>query len=270
MTMKVFLAVTIAAALAGTGEAQLLTPNAAGVTMGHMHLNVKDVAVQKTFWTVLFSATPLKKEGLEGVKVPGMIILFTVKEPTGPSEGAAIDHFGFKVHNTEEKLKQARDMGYTTRPVFKGAEGNPNAYIDGPDGLKVEVQEDSTLTGPPTPNHVHYMVKDNSALRDWYVKTFGAVARNRGILPVTADISTMNLTFSSFKEDTPRAATKGRAIDHVGLEVKDLEAFCKQLEASGVKFDVPYRKIPKLGIAIAFLTDPVGGYIELTEGLNAF
>jgi extradiol dioxygenase family protein len=96
------------------------------------------------------------------------------------------------------------------------------------------------------------------------------VARNRGNLPVTADISTMNLTFSSFKEDTPRAATKGRAIDHVGFEVKDLEAFCKQLEASGVKFDVPYRKIPRLGIAIAFLTDPTGGYIELTEGLGAF
>jgi hypothetical protein len=37
-----------------------------------------------------------------------------------------------------------------------------------------------------------------------------------------------------------------------------------------VKFDVPYRKIPRLGIAIAFLTDPTGGYIELTEGLGAF
>ncbi len=45
--MRFFLAVTIAAALAGTGQAQLLPPNAAGVTMGHMHLNVKDVAVHK-------------------------------------------------------------------------------------------------------------------------------------------------------------------------------------------------------------------------------
>lgn len=266
--MRLFLAVAVAA-LALPGQAQLLPPNAAGVTMGHMHLNVKDVAVQKKFWTELFSATPLKREGLEGVKVPGMIILFTVKEPTGPSEGAAIDHFGFKVHNTEEKLKQARDMGYATRAVFKGAEGNPNAYIDGPDGLKVEVQEDVTLTGPPTPNHVHYYAKDIFALRDWYVKTFGAVPRKRGTLD-TADIAWMNITYSPYREDTPRAGTKGRAIDHIGFEVKDLEAFCKQLETNGVKLDVPYRKIPKLGIAIAFLTDPVGGYIELTEGLGAF
>ena len=265
--MRFLLAVVLA--LAGTGQAQSLPPNAAGVTMGHMHLNVKDAAVQRKFWMDLFSATPLKREGLEGVKVPGMLILFTVKEPAVPSEGSVADHFGFKVHNTEEKLKQARDAGYTTRPVFKGTEGFPNAYIDGPDGLKVEVQEDSTLTGPPTPNHVHFFAKDIFAYRDWYVKTFGAVSRKRGLLD-TADVAWMNLTYSPFKEDAPRAASKGRAIDHVGFEVKKLEAFCKTLEASGVKFDVPYRKIDRLGIAVAFLTDPLGGYIELTEGLDKY
>ena len=53
-------------------------------------------------------------------------------------------------------------------------------------------------------------------------------------------------------------------------EKQKLEIDCKQLEANGVKLDVPYRKIPKLGIAIAFLTDPMGGYIELTEGLGAY
>jgi catechol 2,3-dioxygenase-like lactoylglutathione lyase family enzyme len=264
-----FLAVSVVAALTVTSQAQDRPANAAGVTMGHMHLNVKDVAVQKKFWTELFEATPLKREGLDGVKVPGMIILFTAKEPTGPSEGAVVDHFGFKVHNTEEKLKQARDAGYNTRQVFKGAEGNPNAYIDGPDGLKVEVQEDVTLTGPPTPNHIHYYAKDVFAYRDWWVKTFGAVSRKRGTLD-TADVAWMNLTYSPYKEDTPRAASKGRAIDHVGFEVKNLEAFCKKLEADGVKFDVPYRKIDRLGIAIAFLTDPLGGYIELTEGLYQY
>ena len=57
-------------------------------------------------------------------------------------------------------------------------------------------------------------------------------------------------------------------MDHIGFEVRDLEAFCKKLESMGVKFDVPYRKVPALGIAIAFFTDPWGTYIELTEGLN--
>ena len=49
------------------------------------------------------------------------------------------------------------------------------------------------------------------------------------------------------------------------IEVKDLEGFCKTLEAGGVKLDAPYRKIPQTGFALAYLTDPWGTRIELTE-----
>ena len=57
-------------------------------------------------------------------------------------------------------------------------------------------------------------------------------------------------------------------IDHIGFEVKNLEAFTKQLEAKGIKLTVPYRQVPALGIAIAFVVDPWGTNIELTEGLD--
>ncbi len=30
---------------------------------------------------------------------------------------------------------------------------------------------------------------------------------------------------------------------------------------------LPYRSLPQMGLSIAFLTDPWGVYIELTEGL---
>ena len=64
--------------------------------------------------------------------------------------------------------------------------------------------------------------------------------------------------------------TKGRTLDHIGFEVNNLEAFCKQLEAKGVKFDTPYREIPRVGISLAYLTDPSGVYVELTEGLDQY
>ena len=35
-----------------------------------------------------------------------------------------------------------------------------------------------------------------------------------------------------------------------------------------MKFDVEYRKVPALNTAIAYITDPWGSYIELTEGLS--
>jgi hypothetical protein len=49
--------------------------------------------------------------------------------------------------------------------------------------------------------------------------------------------------------------------------VRNLEAFCRKLEAEGIKFDRPYSKLPS-GFGLAFITDPWGTYIELTEGLR--
>jgi catechol 2,3-dioxygenase-like lactoylglutathione lyase family enzyme len=78
----------------------------------------------------------------------------------------------------------------------------------------------------------------------------------------------MNLTFATGKARDQ--GTKGGVIDHIGFEVRDLEDYCKKLEAHGIRLDMPYTKLPRLGIAIAFLTDPKGVSIELTEGLKAF
>jgi extradiol dioxygenase family protein len=76
----------------------------------------------------------------------------------------------------------------------------------------------------------------------------------------------VNLTFSA--SDQALVGTKGRSLDHIGFEVDGLEAFCRELEGRGVTFDIPYTEIEDLGIAIAFLTDPFGTYVELSEGLD--
>jgi catechol 2,3-dioxygenase-like lactoylglutathione lyase family enzyme len=213
---------------------------------------------------------PLKKEGLNGVKIPGTLILFRQQTPTGSSEGTMMDHFGIKVHNTAEVVKHCRAAGYQIQREFKGSEGFPNAYVIGPDDMKIELQEDAELTGPPIAYHLHFLNRegDQITLRDWYAKTFGAAVKKRGPHD-SADIPGINLTFGITK-NPPAIGTKGRNIDHIGFEVKNLEAFCKNLEANGVKLDVPYRKVPAAGIAIAFLTDPFGTYVELTEGLDKF
>jgi extradiol dioxygenase family protein len=75
----------------------------------------------------------------------------------------------------------------------------------------------------------------------------------------------VNLTFA--KADTANVATKGRALDHIGFEIRDLAQFVARLEAAGVKIEAPIRKAGNGKTSIAFLTDPWGTYIELTEGL---
>ena len=46
--------------LAPLALAQLPAPNAAGVSMGHLHLNVKDLDAAKSFFVDQLGATPLK------------------------------------------------------------------------------------------------------------------------------------------------------------------------------------------------------------------
>jgi predicted enzyme related to lactoylglutathione lyase len=250
--------------------AQLTPPNDAGITMGHVHLNVKDVDVQKKFWTEQFGATPLINERpqLPGVKVPGMLILFYKKDPIHGTEGTSLDHFGFKVHSLPEMEKSLRAAGWEVGKDFKGTEGFQNTYVTGPDNLKIELQEDVNLPVRAAVNHLHYMISDPMPLRTWYIEKLLLSATERGSYK-TANAGAVNLTFGASRTP-PTSGTKGGTIDHIGFEVKNLEAYCKKLEASGLKLDMPYRKIPSLGIAIAFLTDPQGVYIELTEGLDAY
>ena len=69
------------------------------------------------------------------------------------------------------------------------------------------------------------------------------------------------------KAPAAQAPTKGRSLDHIGFEVKDIEALCKKLEAAGVTFDLTLRTLPALGgLKIAYVLDPEGTRIELTEG----
>ena len=62
--------------------------------------------------------------------------------------------------------------------------------------------------------------------------------------------------------------TTGRVLDHIGFEVRNLAEFLKKLEAQGIKPSVTFRRVDALAINIAFIVDPWGTNIELTEGLD--
>jgi catechol 2,3-dioxygenase-like lactoylglutathione lyase family enzyme len=258
-----------ALAIAAPLQAQLAPPNEAGITFGHVHLNVKDVNVHKKLWVEHFGGVLVEKGPLVAIKLPNMLIALRQAEPTGGSEGTVMDHFGFKVQNVAEVVAAWRAAGYQVGREFTGAEGFPNAYLYyAPDNLKFELQEDKTLPVKTSGYHVHFLLADYVKLRDWYVDMFSLVPRKRGNIPTTADAPGMNFSFAT--SQTPTVGTKGRTIDHIGFEVTNLKAFCEKLAARGVKFDVPFRNVPAIGLDIAYITDPSGVYIELTEGYNKY
>ncbi len=229
--------------------------------MGHLHLNVSDPAATRHFWVDAMGARPVHLGTSEGVRFPGAIIMFRPGKSTGPTVGSVINHVGVTVNALQVFSKKLTEAGFKVEPGT-----NPKqAMVNGPDGVRVEMTEDSAATVPLAYHHIHWYTPDPKAIQAWYAANFGAVPGMRGKF-IAADLPGVNLSFS--QSDGTLAPSKGRALDHIGFEVKNLPEFCKQLEAKGIKFDIPYRTVPQLGISIAFLTDPWGTYIELTEGLD--
>lgn len=280
MTTRVS-AVVVAILLAGANPApaQLLAMKDGPVVYGHHHLTVTNVDAHKKFWVEGLGGTAAKLGANDAVKFTNVIVLLRQGTPTGGSKGTSVNHVGFGVPDLRRALARLEAAGF---PNVTQAEGPANvkvengmafvanqntyiAYVMAPDDVKVELVEFKTQTVPVTMHHVHYYTQQVDQMKAWYVQMLGAKGGMRGSFQA-ADLPGVNLTFSPSPEAV--VTTKGRSLDHIGFEVKDLEAFCKKLEAAGVKFDRPYSKVAALGIGIAFFTDPFGTYVELTEGLD--
>jgi catechol 2,3-dioxygenase-like lactoylglutathione lyase family enzyme len=238
--------------------AQLPGPNAAGVSAGHTHMMVRDPAAHKKIWVEALGAQVVSGP-LELLKLPGIFLLLGQAQPSEGSEGSSVDHFAFR----------AKDLAATkARLVAAGVtiarENEREIVAMFPDKIKVEFYAAPALAVPLEHYHVHFFTNDPDGLRAWYVKHFGATTTTQGTATVTG---VPGVEFSFRKTDMPQAATKGRSLDHIGFEVKNLEAFCKKLEAEGVIFDGAFRDVPRIGLKIAFVLDPAGTRIELTEGL---
>ncbi len=248
--------------------AQLAVPNEAGLTYGHVHLNVTDMDLHKQLWVEHFGGVVVEKGPLTAVRLPNFLVALSDREPTGGSQGSVLDHFGFKVRNMAKFLAKWRAAGYSVDSEFTGAEGQSNAYVTMPDDVRVELQEDQGLSVEVSGYHIHFFTPEFEKLLDWYLDVFGLEKRSRGRIETTANVPGMNMSFGDARGE--HAPTMGRSIDHIGFELEDLEAFCEQLKEKGIEFDVDYRQIDSIELKVAFITDPAGTYIELTEGYDGY
>jgi len=267
--MKFLIFLSVASFWGAPALAQLVEPNQVGVRMGHIHLAVQDVDTHKDFWVSAMGGTLVNNGRLELIEFPGVFIMLREAEAPSPA-GSIVNHFGFIVKDMPAALARWRAADIEIDPTE-----NPNeVYLLAPGGIRVEVYGEPALPTPVSMNHIHFYPLDIPAIKAWYVMAFGA---NPGRRPCVACISNprmieagdlpgVNLSFS--QGTTPPLPTKGRALDHIGFEVEDIEAFVSSLEAKGISIEAPIRAVSGTNLKIAFLTDPWGTYIELTEGLS--
>jgi predicted enzyme related to lactoylglutathione lyase len=274
-------AVTVVALLLPPpAAAQLTAAKGAPVAYGHHHVATSNVEATKKFFVDGLGGTAIKigTNNLEVIRFPNVLIFMRAQAPTGGSKGTSVDHIGFGVADMRRAVDRIRAAGFrmvtraevpATREVqddiAPGTGGGAAiAYAMGPDDLKVELVEVRQQTAPIALHHVHFFGPQNREMQAWYAKMFGATPRQAPNFPA-ADLPGVALNFSP--SPTPVVGTAGRALDHIGFEVKDLPSLMKRLKDAGVTVNAEPRAVPALGTTIAFITDPWGTYIELTEGL---
>ena len=286
MRLSTLFLTAVAAFGAATSTASGQTIVAAGpVVYGHHHFNTTDMAAQKRFFVETLGGTlaTIGTNSLEVITFPNVFLFFRpMQAPTGGMIGSTVNHVGFSVPDLKPVVAKLKANGFkmittdsvaaTVKVTDDIAAASPTtniAFVLGPEDIKVELVEVKTQQAPIQLHHVHFFGQQQTEMQAWYAKTFGAAAQpaNPNQVFVTAQLPGVTLSFSP--SQTPTAATTGRALDHIGFEVKNLEAFTKKLEADGIPLTVSYRTIPALNIAIAFIQDPWGTNIELTEGLTA-
>lgn len=247
--------------LHNTAHAQLPTPNAEGVTTGHTHLVVPDVFRHREIWKYL-GAVPKSSGRLQLLGFPGMYILLREGAPTLPSSMTSANHIGFSVRDYAT-YKSKLDAVGATYVIADAANGQ--ILADLPDGVRIEIAVDAEQAEPIRFHHTHLSAIDVEPLHTWYVDVFGAEAGERRGLP-SAIIPGGRVDFLPASGATPQAS-QGSAIDHIGFEVADMNAFAAKMERLGIAFNRAPERRDDINLTIAFITDPVGTYIEITEGL---
>jgi catechol 2,3-dioxygenase-like lactoylglutathione lyase family enzyme len=252
--------------MGATGFGQLASPNAAGVSAGHVHLYVTDVAAQKKFWAVLGGVT-VANQKLEMIQIPGVFILVRKGEIKGGTVGSIVNHLGFAWKELPAAKAKWKAEGYQ---IEEGQDPN-HGYILGPDGIRLEFYGDSSLNVPMKLDHIHLYPQDVPAMQAWYTKILGGSPCKRAVGGSREQVDCVDVPgaiLAMTKSDTKLDPTSGRVIDHIGFEVKDLPEFLKRAEAQGATITQPITASNfSSKMRVAFITDPWGTKMEVTEGL---
>jgi catechol 2,3-dioxygenase-like lactoylglutathione lyase family enzyme len=260
-----------------------LTNTAAPVIVGHYHLNVTSVADHRRFWVDTLGGKAVKIGEVDAIEFPDVFLLLDERAPTGPTRGTTFDHIGFAVPDVPALTTKVVAAGYaltvgrepapgeTASPPTAGNYGR-FSYLVGPDGVKVELVTNAEAGAPPIEHHhVHFVNREFVAMQQWYMKTFNATLRDgQTDFFIGADLPGVGymLNFFSWLPAKEVVGTAGRAVDHIGFEVRDLDAFAAELGRKGIALTAPLRRDARLGVTVATLVDPWGTVVELTEGLR--
>ena len=173
----------------------------------------------------------------------GTEVTFVTQPTMGSTQGTGINHIGFSFADVTAKMDELEAVGVRGSGVrlqrFSGGAtlreapgGYLHGYIFDPWGTRIELLQDQDTLGF---HHVHLSAVDPQETLGWYEEMLGGE-------PATHAGSDEGLRFGDawlFATEHPEgvpATTEGRAVDHIGFVVEDIDAATAELMTAGVEF----------------------------------
>jgi hypothetical protein len=108
------------------------------------------------------------------VLFPGVMMILDAARgsppPDGPSRGS--NHVGFIVNNVQQQRAKWKAAGVPVEPANNGR--LDQAYVNAPDGLRIEILENKIQSAPIRSEHVHFFLPEAAIAQSqaWVRKNF--------------------------------------------------------------------------------------------------
>ena len=271
--------------LAGAPAAFAQLSTEGPVVYGHHHIYTSSIEAQKKFWVDTLGGVDAGNLGpapVAVVRIPNVHVLLSERVPSGGTIGTSVNHLGFQTPDVRALVGRVREAGYpiVTREELPPAVAvdedglahvaNQNTYIAfvmAPDGVKVELFENRSMSGSIALHHVHFAAPDVDAMKAWYANAFGAVPGMRGFVrgrrPAGRQPDVLAL----------RRARQAHPLQGGGPQSVSRSRTWRNSASSsrprGVALDNECRYAEALELGVAFVTDPLDAH-RADRRLDAF
>ena len=240
----------------------------------HVHITASSPAKGVEWYSEYLECAPLADRD-DAANCDGVEVVFVPQATTGGSQGTGINHIGFSFPDLTAKMAEFEAVGVRGSGVRlqRFEDGSmvrdiPGlfkiAFIFDPWGTRIELVEDQEYLGF---HHIHLSATNPEETLAWYRDVMGGEPDSmRGMLDGLL-FDDVWLLFSAHPEGATPATTQGRAIDHIGFMVDDLDASAADIRQRGIRFHQE-PTVPANGRTSAkqaFLAGPDNVLVEVVE-----
>ena len=260
-------------ALVGAVAAIIATPTQTrAADYHHVHITASSPSEGVRWYNRYLDCEPVADRP-DAANCDGVELIFVVQPTMGSTQGTGVNHIGFSYPDLTAKMAELEAVGVRGSGVRlqRFPDGSTLRDIPGlfkigfifdPWGTRIEMVEDHETLGF---HHVHLSASDPTETLAWYEAVLGGE-------PASLKGRIDGLRFgdmwvlASQHEGTP-ATTQGRAIDHIGFVVADLDTAAADIRQEGAEFSQE-PMVPANGRTSAqqaFLIGPDNVRLEVVE-----